>query len=139
MIRPTATPLAALAATLAATLSACGATTSSAGFSGEKHNAAQAVANLQSDATSGDQKKICSNDLAASVVSRLGGQSACEKALKEQLAQISNLETTVQSVALSPDGKSATAQVKSIHEGKSRVSSVTVVKEAGSWKVSALQ
>jgi Domain of unknown function (DUF4878) len=138
-MRPLIAKLAPLAVALAATLSACGATTSSAGFSGEKHNAAQAVANLQSDATSSDQKKICTNDLAASVVSRLGGQSGCEKAIKEQLAQISNLETTVKSVQISADGKTAIAQVKSIHEGKSQVTSVTVVKEGGSWKVSALQ
>jgi copper chaperone CopZ len=131
--------LAPLAVALAAALGACGATTSSAGFSGEQHNAAQAVANLQSDATSGDQKKICSNDLAGGVVTRLGGQGACEKAIKEQLAQISNLETTVESVHISPDGKTATAQVKSIHEGKSRVSGVTLVKEGGSWRLSALQ
>jgi hypothetical protein len=131
--------LAPLAVALAAALGACGATTSSAGFSGEKHTVAQTVVNLQSDATSGDQKKICENDFAAGVVSRLGGQSGCEKAVKEQLAQTSNLETTVESVQIAADGKTATAQVKSIHEGKSRVTAVTLVKEGGSWKISALQ
>lgn len=138
MRSPTA-KLAPLAVTLAATLAACGTTTSSAGFSGEQHNAAQTVANLQSDATSGDQKKICSNDLAASVVQRLGGQSSCEKAIKDQLAQISNLETTVKSVQIATDGRTATAQVKSIHGGKSRMSAVTLVREGGGWRISALQ
>ncbi len=131
--------LAPLALAVAASLAACGATTTSAGFSGEKHNAAQAVANLQSNATSGDEKKICSQDLAAAVVSRLGGQSSCEKAIKEQLAQISNFETTVESVQIAAGGRTAVAQVKSTHEGKSRVTPVTLVKEGGSWKVSALQ
>jgi copper chaperone CopZ len=138
MRSPTA-KLVPLAVTLAATLAACGTTTSTAGFSGESHAVAQTIANLQSDATSSEQKKICANDLAASVVQRLGGQSGCEKAIKDQLAQTSNLETTVQSVQIAPDGRTATAQVKSIHEGKKRVSGVTLVKEGGSWKISALQ
>jgi hypothetical protein len=138
-MRLTPAKLTPLAVLLAGALGACGATTSSAGFSGEKHAVAQTIANLQSDATSGEQKKVCSNDLAAPVVARLGGQSGCEKAVKEQLTQISNFETTVQSVQIAPSGKSATAQVKSIHEGKSAVTATTLVKEGGSWRISALQ
>jgi len=138
-MRPLLAKLTPLAVALAAGLSACGTTSSSAGFSGEKHAVAQTIVNLQSDATSGEQKKICANDLAAAVIASLGGQSGCEKAIKEQLTQISNLETTVESVQIGAAGKTATAQVKSIHEGKSRVTPVTLVREGGSWKVSALQ
>jgi len=52
-MRPLLAKLTPLAVALAAGLSACGTTSSSAGFSGEKHAVAQTIVNLQSDATSG--------------------------------------------------------------------------------------
>jgi len=119
-------------------LSACGSTTSTAGFHGEQHDVAQTVANLQSNATAGEEKKICSQDLAAGVVRRLGGRTRCEAAIKSQLAAVDRLEVTVQSVQIAPDGASATAAVESIHEGKSRASNVALVKEGGDWKISGL-
>ena len=85
---------------LAVTLTACGSTTTTVGFKGERHEAAQTIANLQSDATAAEQKKICANDLAAAVVRRLGGSGDCEKAIKNQLTEVDNLETRVKSVAI---------------------------------------
>jgi hypothetical protein len=123
---------------LAVTLTACGSTTTTAGFKGEEHDAAQTIANLQSDATAAEQKKICANDLAAAVVRRLGGNTDCEKAIKSQLTEVDNLETSVKSVAIASGGKTATAQVKSIREGKSVTSTVSLVKEAGKWKIAGL-
>jgi hypothetical protein len=123
-------PLSALA------LAACGTTVSTSGFKGEQHEVAQTIANLQADATAGEQGKICADDLAASVVSKLGGGKRCEAAIKSQLAQVDSLETSVLSVALAASGASATAQVKSIREGKSHASTVSLVKEGGKWKVS---
>ena len=38
--------------------------TASNSFKGEEHEVAQTIANLQTDASAGDQQKICSNDLA---------------------------------------------------------------------------
>jgi hypothetical protein len=123
---------------LALSLAACGTTVSTSGFKGPQHEVAQTVANLQADATAGEQRKICTEDLSASVVSRLGGGKGCEAAIKSQLAQVDSLEASVLSVALAPSGASATAQVKSIREGKSSASSVSLVKEDGKWKVSGL-
>jgi monoamine oxidase len=120
-------------------LAACGNTVSTSGFKGEQHAIAQTVANLQSDATAGDEKKICAKDLAAAVVKRLGGAKRCEKAIKDQLAEIDSLEAKVESIRLGAAGTTATARVKSTHAGKSRVSTVMLVKEGGKWKVSALQ
>jgi hypothetical protein len=117
-------------------LASCGSTTSVAGFTGAKHEAAQAIANLQSNATSAEQKKICSDDLAAALVARLGGASHCETAIKNQLAEVDNLEASVKSVELAANGKTAIAQVKSIDEGKTVTSAVTLVKEDGKWKIS---
>ncbi len=123
---------------LALVLSACGTTVSTAGFKGEQHEVAQTVSNLQADATAGEQKKICGDDLAAAVVSRLGGSKGCEEAIKKQLAEIDSLEASVQSVKLAAGNTSATAAVTSIYEGKKRPSTVSLVKEGGKWKISGL-
>jgi hypothetical protein len=124
-----------LSATL---LAACGSTTATAPFKGEKHEVAQTIANLQTHATAAEQKKICGEDLAAAVVTRLGGSKRCEAAIKSQLAEVDNLETTVKSVDVTAVGKTATAQVKSIHEGKTATSTVSLVKEGADWKISGV-
>jgi hypothetical protein len=123
---------------LALAIAACGNTVSTSNFKGESHEVAQAIANLQSDATAGDQKKLCANDLAAAVLSRLGGQKGCEKTLKTQLAEIDNLEANVKSIQIAPGAKTATATVKSTYAGKSRSAGVSLDKEGGAWKVSAV-
>jgi hypothetical protein len=122
----------------AVALSACASTVSTTGFSGAKRDVAQTVANLQADATAGEQKKVCENDLAAATVTRLGGAKGCEKAVKEQLKEVDSLEVTVQSVVLAKGETAATAQVKSIHQGKSRLSALALVKEGGKWKISGV-
>jgi hypothetical protein len=118
-------------------LGACGSVVSTSGFKGEQHEAVQAISNLQSDATAADEKKICTNDFAATVVTKLGGTSACEAVIKNQLAEVDSLEVKLQSVKIT--GTSASASVKSIYSGKTRLHSVSLVKEGGKWKVSGLQ
>ena len=125
-------PLCALA------LAACASAVSTAAFKGEQQKVAQTIANLQADATAAEQKKICANDLAAAVVTRLGGTTGCEAAIKSQLTEVDSLEASVESVKVASDGKSATATVKSIHEGKGAPSTVSLVKEGGKWKISGL-
>ncbi len=117
-------------------LAACGSTTSTSSFKGVEHEVAQRVSDLQSDATSSNRENICKHDLSAAIVAKLGGVKKCEEALKKQLAQIDNLEATIVSVKVAPDGKTATAKVKSTYEGKSREKTLPLVKEAGGWKVS---
>ncbi|HEX5853576.1 MAG TPA: hypothetical protein VFY36_10840 [Solirubrobacteraceae bacterium] len=126
------------AALCALALAACGSTVSTAGFKGAKREVAQTVANLQSDATTIQRKKICANDLAAATVAKLGGAKGCEAAVKDQLTQVDSLDVSVQSVQLTKSETAATAQIKSIHQGKSRVSSLSFVKEGGKWKISGL-
>ena len=124
---------------LAVGVVACGNTVSTAGFKGEEHAVAQAISNLQSDATAADQKKICASDLASAVIARLGGTKGCEQAIKNQLAEIDSLEVKVQSITLGAGGATATTRVKSTYGGKRVYRTVTVVKEGGTWKVSGLQ
>jgi hypothetical protein len=120
-------------------LAACGAaSTSVSGFSGVQHEVAQTIASFQSDANATEEKKICANDLAAHLVRSLGGSKGCEAAIKTQLGQVDSVELSVQSVKVAPHGTSASASVKSIHEGKSRPSTMQLVKEGGKWKISGL-
>jgi hypothetical protein len=121
----------------ATALAACGTSTSTAGFKGAEHEVAQTIADLQSDVTSGEEKKICANDIAAAAVARLGGRAGCERTVKDQLNEIDNTELTVESVKVS--GNTATATVKSVYGGKKRTVSVSLVKEGGRWKVSAIE
>jgi len=132
-------PLTALCTALCAVgLSACATTVSTSSFKGTKQLVAQTVANLQSDATASENKKICANDLSAAVVARLGGAKGCETAIKNQLAQVDSLEVSVQSIDLAAGEASATAHVKSIHQGKNTAATITLVKEGGRWKISGL-
>jgi len=148
---------------LAVGLTACATAVSTSAFKGQQHEVAQTIANLQTDATAGEDKKICANDLASAVVARLGGASRCEAAIKSQLDQVDNLEVSVQSVTVgagkpgggggkpggagkpgraakhgAPGLQTASARVKSIHSGKHAESTVSLVKEGGKWKISAL-
>jgi len=127
---------------LAVGLAACGAkSVSTSSFTGEEHEVAQTIANLQSDVSAADQQKICANDLAGAVVARLNAASGgCKQAVKNQLAEIDSTEMTVQTVQLSGAGahKTATAHVNSIFSGKTRASTLSLVKEGGKWKISAV-
>jgi hypothetical protein len=126
-------------ALLAVGLAACGSTVSTSGFKGEQHAVAQTISNLQADATAGEQKKICADDLASAIVNRLGGTKGCERAIKNQVAEIDSLEAKVQSIKLGAPNTTATAIVKSTYGGKNAEKTVSLVKEAGKWKVSGLQ
>jgi hypothetical protein len=115
-------------------LGACGETVSPGKFSGESRNVAQTVSDFQKDATAGDQTKLCQNDLAAAVAARLKSGGGCQSALKDQLRQIDALNLTLESVTVTE--ATAQARVKSIWSGKSRLSTLTLVKEGSRWKIS---
>jgi hypothetical protein len=79
--------------------------------------------------------------LAASVVTPLNRvRGGCTQAIKNQLAEIDSFELSIKAVHSPTPGTPprATATVKSIYAGKSRPSTVSLVKEAGRWKVSGL-
>jgi hypothetical protein len=126
------------AAGLAVGLAACGTTVSTGSFKGEQREVAQAISNLQSDVRATDQQKVCANDLAAAVVARLNATpGGCKQALKGQLTEIDNTDATVESVQVSTTGgkRTATAKVKSVYNGKKRVSTVSLANEGGKWRI----
>jgi hypothetical protein len=119
----------------------CATTSSSNSFKGEQHAAAQAIANLQSAATSGEAGKICNQLLARALVARLNaGAGGCQQAIKKQLEEIDTFEVTVRSVTLAQHGtmQTAAANVKSVFAGKNRESTLTLAKEGGKWRISGL-
>jgi hypothetical protein len=121
---------------LALGMTACGsASVSTSSFKGEAKAVAQAIANLQSNATAGEEQKICAEDLAAPIVTRLGGKRGCETAIKDQLTEVDSFEVTVESVQVT--GARATASVKSITSGKASLHTLTLVKEGGKWKTAS--
>jgi hypothetical protein len=127
---------------LAVALAACGSSVTTSTFKGEEHEVAQAISNLHADASAGNEQRLCADDLASPVVGALNrARGGCSQVIKNQLAEIDNFEVTIQGVHVTSQGAhpTATATVKSINAGKTRQSSVTLVKEAGRWKVSGLQ
>ncbi len=125
----------ALGLPLALGIQACGETASTSGFSGEKHAVAQTIVNFQSDVSAREQKKLCQNDLAASVTAHFAHNGGCQAALKNQLLQIDAPGLTIESISL--NGDRAGAKVKSTYSGKSAVSTLQLVKEGGRWKIAA--
>jgi Domain of unknown function (DUF4878) len=118
-------------------VTACASTTSSGSFKGESHTVAQTISNLQSEATAGEAKKICAEELSTAVTTRLSAaRGGCTQAVKSQLSEVDTPELTIQSIQL--HGASANAQVKSTYSGKSRVGTILLVKENGKWKISGL-
>lgn len=135
LARATSAPACALL--LAVALSACAKTVSTSGLKGDAKSAAETIKNLQTDVTAGDQKKVCENDLAKALVTKLdAAEGGCQKAVKDQLAEIDSFEVTVEAMQASPS--TATAHVKSTFSGKSRKSVLSLVKEGGKWKLAAL-
>jgi hypothetical protein len=119
-------------------VAACGTTLSTGNYRGEQRAVAQAIANLQADVTAGEQKKVCANDVSATVVKRLGGTKGCESTIKAQLGEIDNLETKIQSLEVGAGGKTATVQVKTGYAGKPRLGTMSLVKEGSEWKISGV-
>ncbi len=137
-----------IGATLALGAGGCATSVSTSSFKGEEREVAQTVANLQSDVSAADEKKVCGNDLAASVVARLNAApGGCTQAVKSQLQEIDNLEAKVESVTLGPAKsgtradrvtRTASAVVKSVYEGKGKLATVSLVKVGGKWKIAAV-
>jgi Putative lumazine-binding len=122
------------ASTAAVSLAACGEAVSTSSFKGPSHEVAQTLSDFQKDATAGDEAKLCQHDLAAKIATSLKRGGGCQAALKDQLKEVDSLNLTVESIAV--NGASAQAKVKSTWSGKSKVTTLTLVKEGARWKIS---
>jgi outer membrane murein-binding lipoprotein Lpp len=126
-----------LVALLAVGLASCGSTVSTSKFKGESKAVAARISNFQSDVTAMSEQKLCAKDLASAVQARLhSAHSSCQQALKSQLGAIDDYELAVEKIAV--HGATATALVKSTWSGKQRLSTLTLVKEGGAWRITGL-
>ncbi len=122
---------------LALSLAACGSTVSTSTFKGESHAVAQRISDYQSDVGAASEKKLCDEDLSSTVRRRLNvAPGGCEEALKRQLGSIDDYEATVEQIAV--HGATATAVVKSTWSGKTRDTTLELVKEGGSWRIAGV-
>jgi len=125
----------------AVALGACASTTSSS-FKGEQHEVAQVISSFQSDAKGGEDQKICTTDLASTLTTRLDGASGgCKEAIKRQLTDVDSYEVTIHSIQVNSIGAkpTASAAVTSTYSGKTRSSTLLLVKEDGKWRISGVQ
>jgi hypothetical protein len=134
LLRPLLVGICALA--FAVGVGACAETASTGNYKGESHNVAQTVSNFQTDATAEDEKKLCEDDLAATLTVKLARVGGCQTVLKAQLHEIDALNLKIESIAV--NGSHALARVKSTYSGKNRVTALALVKEGAHWRISGL-
>jgi hypothetical protein len=130
--------LLALPAALAVALTGCaGQQASSAGnFKGDQKAVAQTLDDLAKAARDGDEKTVCTQILARALVSALDAHGGCRPVVYRQLKQADLPTLDVKSVAV--HGRAATARVTSKVSGHDQTQTVTLVNEAGRWRVSGL-
>ena len=121
----------------AAALAGCGESVTTNNFQGEQHEVASRVSSFQKHVTEASQKKICTEDLAAPLIARIRASGkGCQEALKEQLKNVEDVSLSIKTVTV--HGKNATATVKSVRNGKTVPSTLTLVKEGKGWKISGV-
>ena len=95
-----------------------------------------AISTFSSDASSLDSTALCKSVLASSLVAHLNSIGNCATIIKNQLNTVQDFALTVTKYGVS--GNSATARVKSTYNGKTRLYDITLVKQAGHWRISGL-
>jgi hypothetical protein len=125
-----------LFAALAVAVAGCGtASTTSAGkFSGESKNVAQTVDDLSTAARKSDEKAICTQLFARSLVQQLNsGSSTCQKSVSTQIDSADDTTLKVESVKVT--GTNATAVVTSKFDGHDQKRTLKLVRENGGWRI----
>lgn len=129
----------ALPALLAVALAGCASTgsVSTSGLTGAQKQIATTISNFQSDAESNSPAKICSDDLAPSVVAALStGGHTCPQAITDQLKVVDSFNLSLANNAIKVNGDTATAAVEDTQSGTtSHVDIVTLEKSGSTWKI----
>jgi hypothetical protein len=116
-------------------LAGCGATASSAGdFEGEEARVAETVEDVQAAGAADETQRLCDELFARALVERFqsAGGGDCRQEVGTALEDTDAFELTVQDVTI--QGTTARARV----ESEERVRTLTLVREGGRWRVSAL-
>jgi hypothetical protein len=134
-------PLIALLAALGALLSGCApqasTSNSASDFRGAQRQVAQAIEDLQSAGSDGDQARICRDLLSQELAGRLasGGRS-CAANVDAALKDTDSFDLTVESVRV--NGTQATARVKLETGTNDRRATISLVREGGRWRIAGL-
>jgi hypothetical protein len=142
-VLPGKTSLIGLSAAVAVMLAGCATTgtVSTSGLTGAQKDIATTIGNFQSDAQAGDAAKICSSDLAPSVVAALNANGhTCEAVIKDQLKVVDsfNLQLPTNN-AIKVNGNTATAVVQDTESGKTtHVDTLTLTRSGQTWKIARL-
>jgi hypothetical protein len=142
-VRRIALILAALSISLA--LGGCsltGSSTASSGsYTGNAGEVAATLNELSSDASSSNESDICDKVLATRLVdelNKLGVSGGCEQIITNQLKTIGDTTLTIESNGIAVKGKTATAHVQTVINGKKTVSTVLLVEQPAGWRIASL-
>ena len=134
--------LAALLVVPVIALTACGQTTknSAVNFRGEQKAVAQAIDDLQNAGSKGDAAKICSKLLTPALVTKIrqASNGACDKALKDALADVDRNAFGMDVKKITITGTAATAMVRSNAGSNHRTDTLGLEKVGGAWKIASL-
>ena len=122
-------------------LSGCGAAAvSTSGLSGPQKDIATAISNFQSDAETSDSSKLCTSDLAPSVVQSLSTAGhTCSAVISSQLKIVDAFALSLIANSIKVNGNTATAKVQDTQSGKTtHVDTITLVKSGSTWKISGI-
>lgn len=130
-----------LALAAATAFGGCSQTTndSSTDFQGEQKLVANVVEDLQDAGASKDADGVCrllSEQLITKIRATAGGNASCEEAVDDALQDADAFDLSVKKVTIT--GTNATAVVESKDNDKDVRDTLTFLKEAGRWKISAL-
>ena len=130
--------VAALVLILAVTGCGAAASDSSKSFDGEERAVARAVEDLEQAGRDGSEKRVCSELLAASLLTALEKQgTTCTTAVKEALQDTDSFDLDVEDVTIG--GTRATAKVKSGRSGDSqKTDTLTLARDGSAWKIASL-
>jgi putative lumazine-binding protein len=112
-------------------------TNDSAGdFRGAQRQAAQAIEDLESAASDGDQAKICRDLLSRALAGRLASSGrSCPATVDEALKDTDSFDITVESVRV--NGERATARVKLETGDDDRRATISLVREGNRWRIAS--
>jgi hypothetical protein len=125
---------------LAVALGGCSLTptssSSAGGFTGTKALVATALNLLASDSSSTNGADICKSVLASSVRSQLNKVGNCTTIIDNQLKTTDDSTLTIESIKVA--GTTASARVQTVHDRNKVISTVTLVRQSGSWRVASI-
>jgi len=121
-------------------LAGCGASSSSNNakdFKGDQKAVAQTIDDFSSAVRNNDEKKICTDLLSRSLVTRLDATAQkCTGAVADQLDAAGDTKLDVKTIGVT--GTRATATVVSKVDGHDRTQTLSLVNENGGWRLNGV-